>query len=310
MGRDYSNLSARIHTLDQTVTCDCKGVTLRLHFPSFRQGLSTVHELIESIVLYLAPFCLPRSEVAAVRQLYGQIPVEAFELKMSQLLESARALFKRANEVTNRNGEAGELLLYLLTEWILDAPQLIAKMSLKTNKNMPVHGADGVHIKYSKEEKRILLYWGESKLYTDVGQAISQAIKSISESLEPENMKHEIDLVQRNINFTGLDESSKQEILRYLDPFDDFYNERHDITTCLIGFDFDAYTKINPTEATTAESQFVTLAKTEIGKLAPKTAAAIKAAHLDGRPIEIFFFPVPSVQQLRDYFQTKIGWKP
>ena len=38
--------------------------------------------------------------------------------KHSQLLERAKALFKSAHIATNRNGEAGELLLYLFTESI------------------------------------------------------------------------------------------------------------------------------------------------------------------------------------------------
>ena len=58
------------------------------------------------------------------------------------------------------------------------APQLIAKMSLKTNPKMPVHGADGVHVRYSKADKRLLLYWGESKVHADVGAAISAGFKA------------------------------------------------------------------------------------------------------------------------------------
>jgi HamA len=146
------------------VKCGCKGVTLRLHFPSLRQSKPTVFELIEVILPYLVPFALPRSEVNAVDALYGKTGSEHFKLRYFQLVESAKSLFKRANEATNRNGEAGELLLYLLTEWVLGAPQLIAKMSLKTNRDMPVHGADGVHVRYSKNDNRLLLCWGESKL--------------------------------------------------------------------------------------------------------------------------------------------------
>jgi len=47
----------------------------------------------------------------------------------------------------------------------------------------------------------------------------------------------------------------------------------------------------------------------ELEKASPKIAAALKAGKIDDRLIEIFFFPVPSVQELRDLFQAKIGWK-
>lgn len=235
--------------------------------------------------------------------------MDDFKLKVSQLSESAKALFKRANEATNRNGEAGELLLYLLTEWILDAPQLVAKMSLKTNREMPIHGSDGIHVRYSAEQSRLLLYWGESKLYSDVGDAITAAISSIAEALEPAKLQHEIELVQRYIDFSGLDDTSKSAVLKYLDPYDDAYNERHDVTTCLLGFNFDAFHALASTQPEKVDAEFIKLAEAKLKELAPKLAGTITAANLANRPIEIFFFPVPSVQELRDLFQAKIGWK-
>src|SRR3546814_10487872 len=80
--------------------------------------------------------------------------LDAFEFHaaVSQLNQRALALFKRVRKASNRSGEAGELLLYLLTEWILGAPQIIAKMGLKTNPQMPVHGSDGVHVRVRSEE--------------------------------------------------------------------------------------------------------------------------------------------------------------
>ncbi len=107
-----------------------------------------------------------------------------------------------------------------------------------------------------------------------------------------------------------MDAASKQAVLRYLDPFEEAYNERHDVTTCLIGFDFEAFKNISAADGSGAEAKFVKLAKTKLDELAPRLAKAVKAAGLDGRPIEMFFFPVPSVQELRDLFQDKIGWKP
>jgi hypothetical protein len=308
--RDYSRLAPRLRALEHDVSCDCEGVNLRLHFPAFRQGKPTIHELVDAIVHFLTSFALPRSDVKAVDELYGKISVDDFKLKVSQLSEKAKALFKRANEATNRNGEAGELLLYLLTEWILDAPQLVAKMSLKTNREMPVHGSDGIHVRYSADEARLLLYWGESKLYADISEAITAAISSITEALEPEKMRHEIELVQRNIDFSGLDSAGKSAILKYLDPFDDAYNERHDVTTCLLGFNFDGFQSLASSQNEGTETDFLKLAQAKLKELAPRLAATIKGANLANRPIEIFFLPVPSVQELRDLFQAKIGWKP
>ena len=94
-----------------------------------------------------------------------------------------------------------------------------------------------------------------------------------------------------------------------LNPFEESYNERHDVTTCLIGFDFDGFAKVAKINADKAEAQFRSLAEAELAKLAPTLAKALTDAGLETQPVEIFFFPVPSVGDFRDFFQKKIGWK-
>jgi hypothetical protein len=309
LSKDYGSLTARVRALGHSVICTCSGVTLRLYFPAFRQSKPTLSELVDAIAVYLVHFALPRSEVEALTALYKTIDAAEFMKRYSLLESRARALFIRANETTARNGEAGELLLYLLTEWILDAPQLIAKMSLKTNPSMPVHGADGIHVRYSEKDQKLLLYWGESKLHANVGNAIAAAAKSISEALEPDKLKHEIDLVQQNISFSGLQPAEKEALLRYLNPFEEKYNERLDVTTCLVGFNFDGFAKVAAVDPKQAEAEFRSLAEAELAKVAPTLAKALTNKGLATQPIEIFFLPLPSVSDFRDLFQQKIGWK-
>lgn len=305
---DYKKLASRIRVLNKTVKCEHDGITIRLNYPSFRQGSATIPELIDAIAHFLTPFCLPRSETDVVDALYGKIDVGDFKIRCAQLSEEAKDLFKRAQKATNRNGEAGELLLYILTEWILEAPQLIAKMSLKTNPQMPVHGSDGVHVRYDADIAKLVLYWGESKLYADVTSAIKAAVNSIATSLQPNKIKHELNLVKRNISFAGLTEDAKDALLKHLDPFDETYNNRIDIITCLIGFDFDGFGEITAADGDKAETKFATLFTQKLTELAPVISAAIKKSKLDEATIEMFFFPMPSAQVFRDLFQNKIGW--
>lgn len=308
LNRDYSKLGPRIRELKHEVTCECAGVTLRLHFPAFRQGKTTIHELVELAWLHLTPFALTRKEIDAVRALQSTLSFDDFLIKTTQLNDAAAKLFIKAHKATNRNGEAGELLLYLLTEWVLGAPQFIAKMTLKTNSQMPVHGADGVHVRYCSETARLFLYWGESKMYGDVGAAITAAAKSIAKSLEPDELAHELQLVQRNIDFTGLGTDGKAALLRYLDPHEEEYNERKDVITCLIGFDFDGFQKASSAGDQGAEDAFRALAKETLAAVAPKVSAALKKAGLGSQDVEMFFFPFPAVQEFRDLFQGRIGW--
>jgi hypothetical protein len=305
---DYSSLSARLRQVQHTVSCECSGVTLRLHFPAFRQGKATIHELVDAISIYLTPFALPRKQIADLDEKYQHLPPAEFRAETTKLNQEACDLFIKAEKATGRNGECGELLLYLLTEWILEAPQIIAKLALKTNPKMPVHGADGVHAKYCHKTQRLYLYWGEAKLHASVSGAISDAALSIGKMLSPEETKHELALVKRNIDFAGLDEYAKVEFLQFLNPMNENYNKRFDVVTCLVGFNFDGYDQVGTPDAENAESRFAKLAESELTTLAPTIAAKLKSQGLDSATVELFLLPLPNVQTLRDIFQAKIGW--
>lgn len=127
--RDLSKLSVNLCTIDHTVETECSGLTLRLHYPAFRQSKPMVSELIDAVSMHIVNFCLPRKHVTDLHDLYGKIGSEEFTQRFEALRQEAFDLFKRAHLATNRSGEAGELILYLLTEWLLGAPQIIAKMS-------------------------------------------------------------------------------------------------------------------------------------------------------------------------------------
>lgn len=305
--KDYAKLAPRIRELQHEVACEGSGVTLRLHFPSFRQAKTTVRELVDQIWLSLPHFALSRKEVDDLKGKQATLPFDDFLAAATQLNDAAAKLFIKAHRATNRNGEAGELLLYLLTEWILGAPQVIAKMTLKTNPQMPVHGADGVHVRYCPDTERLFLYWGESKLYQDVGAAISAAATSIAKSVGEDELGHELQLVQRNLDFAGLDDKGKAALLRYLDPHEEAYNNRKDVVTCLIGFDFDGF-EAAAAAGDKAEEAFRDLARAKLAEVAPKVSAAFKSAGLAAQEVELFFFPLPAVQDFRDLFQKRIGW--
>jgi hypothetical protein len=305
--KDYSSLSVRIRELIHSVKCETDGVTLRLYFPAISHGKPKILELVSTILDYVTTFALSRAQADSLMESYGTISADEFRVRCERLQREAIALFIRAQKATNRTGEAGELLLYLLTEWILKAPQILAKMGLKTNRDMPVHGTDGIHIGYSHEKKSFCFYWGESKLFEDVNTAISRAAKSIKTALKPQSMEHEISLVARNINAAGLSQEEQSLVLSFLDPYgSENYNKRVDVITCLIGFNFDAFDKL---DQNSDEQQFRLFALAKLQEIAPHFSKALKSAGIRNQPIEVFFFPVPSVQDLRDLFQAKIGWK-
>jgi hypothetical protein len=248
--------------------------------------------------------------VEDVHDAYGKVSAGEYDALHADLHQRAVELFKKAQISTNRNGEAGELLLCLLTEWILDAPQILAKMALKTNPEMPVHGSDGIHVRFCAENNKLLLLWGESKLYTSVTEAIVSASESIKKSLQGTAVRHELSLVRRYIDFSGLSDEAKKAIKSYLNPFDDRSNERVNVITCLIGFDFKGYTSKSQFKHEDRESRFQIDLQTQLQKWAANISEMFQRHGVDGQRVEIFLFPLPSVAEFRKLFQQKIGWNP
>ena len=300
-------MAPRLRVLDHDVRTECANLNLRLHYPTIRQAQAMVEPFIDAVGDYIAHFCLPRTEIEQVYSKQVSLSSFDFHAEITRLNQRALNLFRKASAEANRNGEAGELILFILTEWMLEAPQLIAKMSLKTNSEMPVHGADGVHVKFVPETGRLILYSGEAKLYKDVHKAISSAVASIADALSYDKMKHELELVQRNIQFSGLTSAARDTLLRYLDPFDEQSIDRFDVVTCLIGFDFEGYSML-PEHGDDANQVFLQLAAKNLAEIGPSMAAALKNASLGASHVELFLLPMPSVQKLRDRFQSRIGW--
>lgn len=305
LGKDWSRLSHRLQTLEHDVTTPCSRPTLRLHYPTLRDAKATVHDLIKVVTLYLPHFCLPRADVEEIYALKATMSDMDFHAALTALGRRARELFIRANAAANRTGEAGELLLHLLTEWLLEAPQIVAKMSLKTSAAMPVHGSDGIHARFLPATGQLMVYSGEAKLHAKVGDAIGSAIGSIVEALTPEKIDHELQLVRKDVKLTGLDPSAQAELLRFLDPLEPRSNDRIEAVTCLIGFDFAAYADLDP--CADPDAAFRAHALAQLGKAAASFAATMTKAGLDDRTVELFLLPLPSVADLRVRFQAFIG---
>lgn len=303
--RNWSFLESRLRVLDHELATSCGNLSVRLHYPAIRQAQPTVEALIDKIANYTAHFCLPRTEVEEVYAKKDKLDPFEFHASVTHLNERARRLFQKARQ---DSGEFGELLLFILTEWILEAPQIIAKMSLKTSTAMPVHGSDGIHVKFDAQTGRLLVYSGEAKLHKDVRRAITSAVKSIGKALSYDAMQHELQLVQRNVEFSGLDVKSRGALLRFLDPFEEDSNDRHEIITCLIGFDFSAYDQM-AAAGDNAEREFQTAALEHLAELGTAMAAELEGAGLGHAPIELFFLPLPSVVAARDRFNVFVGPK-
>lgn len=304
---NFSSLAKLIRSLAPK-TCSNDYITIRGHYLPFQGSKPRLGELLEHISLYICNFALSRSEIDIVHDRVRTASEQEKMLAYIALRDSAAELFIKAQKSTNRNGECGELLLYLLTEWVLEAPQLLAKMSMKTTSSMPVHSSDGIHVKFDSQSNKLIFFWGEAKIHKTIGSALSDAVESISTALDHSKLKEDIRLVRRFINTTGLPTTAQAKLVEYLDPLSDSYDQKIYASTCLIGFDFAAFSKLSSVNAGEIETFFTKQLELELEKATKSLQTLLANKNISHHRLEVFFLPVESVTQLRNDWQARIGW--
>ncbi|MGK2912265.1 MAG: HamA C-terminal domain-containing protein [Sphingobium sp.] len=308
LSKDHDDLGSRIRMVSHSVKCADARVNLHAHYLAFGQGKPTVSEFVDILHDKIVGFSLHRTAIERVQKSWEGMPPNKIVESVAKLQRTAVDLFKKAQKKTNRNGEFGELIAYLLIESVLNAPQFLAKMSLKANTQMPVHGSDGIHIGWDNLKKQLILYWGESKCHASVGGAITDAAKSISESLEHSKIKQELFLIEEYFDLSGFPKEYREAILSFLDPMNENYNIRIDTSVMLIAFDFAGFASLNDIDASEVEKVFSAKLNEALPGFAKKVDAALKKSRIDKHSIEIFFLPVPSISEMRKSFQNRIGW--
>ena len=99
------------------------------------------------------------------------------------------------------DGKYGELLLYILTEAILQTPLICHKLSLLTNTNDQVKGGDGIFFGEYEDELSILI--GESKIHQTHSSALVDAMGSLDrfhDNYSSDNLSHELFIARSNIS--------------------------------------------------------------------------------------------------------------
>ena len=284
-------------------------MTVRGHYLPFRGGTPRVGELLDHIRTYICNFALSRSEIQAVHSSVSSASEQDRLLAYVKLRDDAADLFIRAQKSTNRNGECGELLLYLFTEWVLAAPQILAKMPLKTSSSMPIHGSDGVHLKYDPVSDKLIFFWGEAKFHSTLNGALGDAVTSIASTLQYDKLKEDINLVRRYVSTTGLSSEAQARIVEHLDPLSPGYDKRVDASTCLIGFDFKGFEKIKKVTPSDIEGTFSKLLESELVAATAHLEKLLAKQNITHHRMEVFFLPVESVDEFRKSWQNRIGWK-
>lgn len=239
-------------------------------------------------------YCIPPSEIREAREKDAK----------NNTTTNIVSLYKKASGLLTdlkNTGEGGEIILSLIMQRVLGIPQLLCKMPLKTNSDVHYHGADGIYGNYDNDIKKFCLYWGESKLYKDIGQAVTDCFDSIKSLLSIEGARgtyreRDLTLLRDNLDFDN--EELEKAIVSFFDPDDEDYLSLEYRGACLVGYDEEAY----PSDFSVVESQIKEAIQNKICEFKKSIESRIKYRKLDSFVMKVIVVPFSKVDDFREAF--------
>jgi Cap4 SAVED domain len=293
---EQTDLAALLHNVEGHVVVDETNVTAHCHCLTLDgNGRPRIEALVEAVAEHVLDYAIPRNEYRVAKEDERRTGSSRMVVR---LINRARQLFTDLEQ----SGEGGELLLFALAEKVLQLPQLICKMSLKTNTRMHIHGADGLHAGVDKETGKLLLYWGESKIHGDVTGAVRECLASLAPMLQDhEASKRDLQLLQRHLDID--DQSLENALKKFLNPDDPAFNSVEFRGLCLVGFDCDAYPK-GPSKSELKSIVSAITAALPVWK--KHVVKRVSEEKLDEFSMHFFFVPFPSADRFRELFREHL----
>jgi len=303
----HTGFAARLKKLDYEAKAEGLNFTGRFYYLPFKSGEVTIDEFIQYLRNKLVYFCIPRTVRArAINKMDTTGELE----HIGKLWDEAKHLFIKASDNGCRSGEPGELILFIILETVLFAPQIVSKMYLKTSEKMPVHGSDAIHISFDEDTEILRLYWGESKLYTTLSSAFDETCKSIKSFREgkeaddrPARLR-DIDIIRDHADIE--DGPLKDALLRHFDPYEEESNRVEEGHACFVGFNFDFLSK----RAGFGRDKIDDIFQEEYAKRATSAASLfvekLKSNGLDEHGFELFLLPFANVDEFRQTFMNSL----
>lgn len=292
------SLLAFLPAFADAVTVDGTSTLVRTHFLAHdANGVPAVESLAGAMANAALDFCIPRDKIA---QAVADYETTRSSEAMVRLNEQARDLFVKSE----KSGEGGELLLFLLLERVLRRPQLISKMALKTNTQVHVHGSDGIHADLAADGV-LDLYWGESKLYHSSSKAFKDCFESIAPYLQPDggdHRKQDLLLVRDHLNVAQAELISC--LLEYFDETNPKTLKVRWNGVCLVGFDHKNYPNISALD----DAQKVQLLNV-LEQWQRTVKKHVSKFEIVDVKIDLFCIPMPSVNDLRTCVLKRMGVK-
>lgn len=297
------DLKPRVGTMSKVWSAKGVNVNGRFHYVTFRDSKPTIDDLIDVAHARLVNFAIPRFRI-----LEAMSELKANPSAMDpwvKLVTEARDLFIKTKDETGRSGELGEVLLYMLIEWVLKAPIVACKMYLKTAQQMPVHGTDGIHL--GSDGDNIIMYWGESKMHGALPSALDDIVKSIGEFVAvPSKHKNEVRIVRSSLNLDELNDAAKSALKNYFNPYKPESNKLLNCYACFAGFSSQLYEDVKDCSKDECEFEFRKKYDQRLESARNMILQKIKSAGLQNLRFSYFLMPFPSVDHARQAFQDRL----
>lgn len=295
---DDDTLLAFLPPFDDAVLVPGTATTVRTHFIAHDiNGAPAIDHLAGTMAGAVLDFCIPRTKTEKANAEYRETGSTS---SLVALMEQARDLFVKSE----KSGEGGELLLFLLMERLLHRPQLLSKMALKTNTQVHVHGSDGIHAALA-DDGVLDVYWGESKLYASSSDAFRDCFESIAPYLSPDGdsrRRQDLLLVRDHLNVN--EARLAAHLLEYFDESNPKTLQVRWNGVCLVGFDHANY----PNIAALSDAERAAVADA-VQRWHKTVLSRVEQFEVVSVGIDLFCIPMPDVATLRTRVLERMGVK-
>ncbi|TAZ42056.1 HamA C-terminal domain-containing protein [Rhizobium ruizarguesonis] len=282
--------------------------TSLLH-PRFNEDLPGISDLAGFLWKQCFYYALPRRKQKKFLAAIARDP--SMIMETARTVQSAFMDFSQKNP--SRSSEVGEVIAYTLVQHLLKAPQVAAKMALKTSANMPVHGLDGIHARF--EDGAMTVFFLEAKLTRNANAGAKAYAESAKEFLSNRSQYlREYDIVADMGNLDDLQGDAREAALEYFDVVGKKRVQRRERYVGVVCYSekrvYAEKIPIGSGPIDAHENHFaerLALLKDRYRKAALKH---LKANGADPAKCFVFFLAVPDVNHLRREFYTAMGLPP
>ncbi len=282
---------------------------ISLLHPRFNEDLPRISDLATFLWKQCFYYALPRRKQKKFLAAIAKDP--SMIMETARTVQSAFMDFSQKNP--SRSSEVGEVIAYTLVQHLLKAPQVAAKMALKTSANMPVHGLDGIHARF--EDGAMTVFFLEAKLTRNANSGAKAYAESAKEFLSNRSQYlREYEIVADMGNLDDLQGDARDAALAYFDIIGNRPMQRRERYVGVVCYSerkvYSDKIPIGSGLIDTHENHFakkLALLKDRYRK------AALKHLEANGaNPAKcfIFFLAVPDVNQLRRDFYAAMGLPP